>query len=112
MAVNLTTDFCGITFKNPIIIPAGVHGRDGDVMKEVSESGVAGICTKTIVSQPSVDVLPCFTAVPGGLINSVFGSDKTADYWFTEGLKRAKEGSSMVVFCLFNPSRKVYFWLI
>ena len=97
MAVHLTTDFCGLTFKNPIIIPAGVHGRSGDVMKEVSSSGVAGICTKTIVSQPSVDVLPCFTAVPGGMINSVFGSDKTAEYWFAEGLKRAKEGSSLVL---------------
>ena len=97
MAVNLETNFCGISFKNPIIIPAGVHGRDGDVMKEVSSSGVAGICTKPIVSQPSVDVLPCFSAVQGGMLNSVFGSDKTSEYWFGEGIKKAKEGSSLVL---------------
>jgi len=97
MAVDLTTDFCGITFKNPMIVPAGVHGRNGDVMKEVSGFGPAGICTKTIVRQPATDVLPCFTALPMGMINSVFGSDKSAEYWFTEGLKRAREGDSIVI---------------
>ncbi len=97
MAVRLNTDFCGITFKNPIIVPAGVHGRDGDTMKEVSASGVAGICTKTIVSQPAKDVLPCFSAVKAGMVNSVFGSDKPSEYWFQEGIKRAKEGSAFVI---------------
>ena len=97
MAVLLETDYCGLKFKNPIIIPAGVHGRDGDVIKEVSKWGAAGICTKTIVSQPAQDVLPCFASVSGGMVNSVFGSDKTSEYWFSEGLKRAKEGDSLVL---------------
>ena len=52
MAVDLATSFCGLAFRNPIIVPAGVHGMDGDVMKAVGASGVAGICTKTIVSRP------------------------------------------------------------
>lgn len=97
MAVTLETDFCGIKFKNPIIVPAGVHGRDGETMKEVASSGVAGICTKTIVSQPARDVLPCFSAVKAGMVNSVFGSDKTSEYWFNEGIKRAKEGEALVI---------------
>ncbi len=94
---SLKTKFCGIEFENPIIVPAGVHGRSGEVIKEVSQSGVAGICTKTIVAQPARDVLPCFASVSGGMVNSVFGSDRTAEYWFTEGLKRAKEGDSLVL---------------
>jgi len=93
----LNTKFCGLDFKNPIIVPAGVHGRNGDVIREVSGSGVAGICTKTIVAQPAQDVLPCFASVRGGMINSVFGSDKSAEYWFTEGIKRGKEGNSLVL---------------
>ena len=32
--VDLTTKFCGLTLKNPIIIPAGIHGRNGKVIKE------------------------------------------------------------------------------
>jgi dihydroorotate dehydrogenase subfamily 1 len=95
--MDLTTKFCGLTFKNPVIVPAGVHGRDGDTIKAISRSGVAGICTKTIVSQPAPDVLPCFSAVKSGMVNAVFGSDKPSAYWFSEGIKRAKEGESMVI---------------
>jgi len=97
MTVNLTTRFCGLTFKNPIIIPAGIHGRDGKTIKEISHYGVAAICTKTIVSQPAKDVLPCFISVKAGMLNSVFGSDKTSEYWFTEGIKEAKEGEALII---------------
>jgi dihydroorotate dehydrogenase (NAD+) catalytic subunit len=97
MAVDLTTRFCGLTFRNPIIVAAGAHGRDGETMKEVSASGVAGVCTKTIVSQPASDVLPCFAKVGAGMINSVFGSDKSAEYWFSEGIRKAKEGQALVI---------------
>jgi dihydroorotate dehydrogenase subfamily 1 len=97
VAIDLTTKFCGLTFKNPIIVPAGVHGRDGDTIKAVAKSGVAGICTKTIVSRPSPDVLPCFTTAKSGMLNAVFGSDKPSSYWFTEGISRAKEGEALVI---------------
>lgn len=97
MSVDLTTSFCGLTFKNPIIVPAGIHGRDGKTIKDISRSGVSAICTKTIVAQPVSDVLPCLTTVPAGMINSVFGSDRTTEYWFTEGIKEAGEGDALVI---------------
>jgi dihydroorotate dehydrogenase subfamily 1 len=97
MAADLKTRFCGLDFSNPIIVAAGAHGRDGETMKEVSASGVAGVCTKTIVSQPATDVLPCFTKVRSGMINSVFGSDRSAEYWFSEGIERAKRGQARVI---------------
>lgn len=97
MAVDLRTGFCGLPFANPVIVPAGVHGRDGPTIREIAKSGVAGICTKTIVSRPSPDVLPCFTAVKAGMLNAVFGSDRTAAYWFEEGIKTAKEGEALVI---------------
>ena len=97
MAADLRTDFCGLSFRNPIIVPAGVHGRDGETIKTVGASGVAGICTKTIVSRPAPDVLPCFTAVKSGMLNAVFGSDRSSEYWFSEGIARAKEGEALVI---------------
>jgi dihydroorotate dehydrogenase subfamily 1 len=97
MAIELATDFCGVAFRNPVIVPAGVHGRDGPTIREIAKSGVAGICTKTIVSRPSPDVLPCFAAVKAGMLNAVFGSDRTSEYWFTEGIKTAKEGDAVVI---------------
>ncbi len=96
-ARRLQTTFCGLEFTNPIIVPAGVHGRDGDVMAAVGRAGVGGTCTKTIVSQPAHDVLPCFSAVRPGMVNAVFGSDKPSEYWFTEGIARAKEGGQKVI---------------
>ena len=97
MAIDLATEFCGIRFRNPVIVPAGTHGRDGKTIAEVSASGVAGICTKTIVAQPAPDVLPCFVKVSAGMLNSVFGTDKTMDYWFSKGIEEAKKGSSVVI---------------
>ena len=97
MSVDLRTSYCGLEFRNPIIVAAGAHGRDGETMKEVSASGVSGVCTKTIVSQPATDVLPCFVKVRCGMINSVFGSDKSAEYWFGEGIKRASQGQARVI---------------
>jgi dihydroorotate dehydrogenase len=78
-------------------VAAGVHGRDGKTIAETSRAGVAAVCTKTIVSQPAKDVLPCFVKVEGGMLNSVFGTDRTAEYWFTEGIQTAKGGDALVI---------------
>jgi len=94
---KLRTTFCDLEFANPLIVPAGVHGRNGDIMAAVGAAGMGGVCTKTIVSQPANDVLPCFSAVSPGMVNSVFGSDKSSEYWFTEGIKRAKESGAVVI---------------
>jgi dihydroorotate dehydrogenase subfamily 1 len=96
-AVDLKTRFCGLEFRNPIIVAAGVHGRDGETIAEVARCGVAAVCTKTIVSRPAPDVLPCFAQAGPGLLNAVFGSDRSAEYWFTEGIKRAREGQARVI---------------
>ena len=96
-AGRLHTTFCGLDFPNPIIVPAGAYSRDGDAMAAVGEAGVGGVCTKTIVSHPASDVLPCFSSVRDSMVNSVFGSRKSSEYWFTEGIKRAKEGKAKVI---------------
>jgi len=97
MAIDLTTHFCGVRFRNPLIVPAGAHGRDGETIREISASGVAGICTKTIVAQPAPDVLPCFVKVNAGLLNCVFGTDRTPEYWFSKGIQEAKKGEAVVI---------------
>jgi dihydroorotate dehydrogenase subfamily 1 len=97
MAIDLRTSFCGLDFKNPVIVSAGVHGRDAETIKAVGESGVAAVCTKTIVSRPAPDVLPCFASTNGGMLNAVFGSDRPSEYWFAEGISRAKEGQALVI---------------
>ncbi len=95
---DIKTEFCGFSLDNPVVVPAGVHGRDAETIIEVGKSGVAGVFTKTITAQAPPDVRPCFTAVKAGMVNSVFGSDRQAEYWFTEGISKAKkEGKSLVI---------------
>jgi dihydroorotate dehydrogenase subfamily 1 len=95
---DIKTEFCGLPFDNPVIVPAGAHGMDAETIISVGKAGVAGVCTKTITSQAPPDVKPCFSAVKGGMVNSVFGSDKPAEYWFTEGISAAKkEGKAYVI---------------
>ena len=96
-AVDLTTRCFGLEFRNPVVVAAGVHGRDGKTIEEVSRSGVAAVCTKTIVAQPAPDVLPCFVKAGPGLLNAVFGSDRSAEYWFTEGIRQARQGEARVI---------------
>ncbi len=98
MSAVIDTEFCGLPFGNPVIVPAGAHGRDAETMISAGMAGVAGVCTKTITSQAPPDVRPCFSAVNSGMVNSVFGSDKPAEYWFTEGISQAKnKGKAYVI---------------
>ena len=95
---DIRTKFCGFNLDNPLVVPAGAHGRDAETIIRVGNTGVAGVFTKTITAQAPQDVRPCFTAVKSGMINSVFGSDKPAEYWFTEGISKSKkEGKALVV---------------
>ncbi len=95
---DIKINFCGFKLDNPVIVPAGAHGRDAETIISVGKTGVAGVCTKTITAQAPPDVRPCFTAVNSGMINSVFGSDKPAEYWFSEGISKAKKtGSALVI---------------
>ncbi|MBI9106576.1 MAG: 4Fe-4S binding protein [Spirochaetales bacterium] len=95
---DIKTEFCGLPFDNPVIVPAGAHGRDAETIISVGKAGASAVCTKTITSQAPPDVKPCFSAVKAGMVNSVFGSDKAAEYWFTEGISKAKEeGKAYVI---------------
>ena len=94
---DIRTEFCGFKLDNPVIVPAGAHGRDAETIVQVGDSGVSAVVTKTITAQAPPDVRPCFSAVKAGMVNSVFGSDKPAEYWFAEGIKNAKKGKALVI---------------
>ncbi|HAK47145.1 MAG TPA: hypothetical protein DCO79_14665, partial [Spirochaeta sp.] len=95
---DIKTEFCGFKLDNPVVVPAGAHGRDAETIISVGAAGVSAVMTKTITAQAPPDVRPCFSAVNSGMVNSVFGSDKPAEYWFTKGISKAKkDGKALVV---------------
>ncbi|MBC7219420.1 MAG: 4Fe-4S binding protein [Hadesarchaea archaeon] len=97
MDIDLSVRFAGLELKNPIIAAASEFSRNGAAIKKLSEYGPAAIVTKTIVAQPVPHVRPCYAAIEGGFINCVSGSDLSADQWFKEEIKVAKEGEAKII---------------
>ncbi len=92
---NLT--LAGVPMRNRVIVAAGCHGADGDIIVRTSGEGVAAITTKTIVAQAVEDVRPCFAGVEGGFLNCVFGTTLPAEQWFERELPRAREAGIPII---------------
>jgi dihydroorotate dehydrogenase subfamily 1 len=87
----------GVPLRNRVLVAAGCHGADGDIIVEMSRTGVAAITTKTIVAQAVEDVRPCFSKVEGGFLNCVFGTTLPPEQWFEEELPRATEAGIPII---------------
>jgi dihydroorotate dehydrogenase (NAD+) catalytic subunit len=87
----------GVPLRNRVIVAAGCHGADGEIIVETSQTGVAAITTKTIVAQAVEDVRPCFSKVEGGFLNCVFGTTLAAEQWFEKELPRATEAGIPII---------------
>jgi len=46
--MNLQTDFCGVSFENPLVVASGVLGVTGASLKFCVENGAGGVTTKSI----------------------------------------------------------------
>jgi len=95
--MDLSVNFKGITLKNPVIVTAGEHGRDGKSIKAVARSGVGAITTKTITNIPLPDPLPCYAKLNNGFLNCVLSAVHPSDQWFKEEMPIAKQGGVPVI---------------
>ncbi len=91
------THLAGVPLHNRLIVAAGCHGADGDMIVRTARENVAAVTTKTIVAQAVDDVRPCFATVEGGFLNSVFGTTLPAERWFQRELPRAKEAGLPII---------------
>ena len=46
--MKLETTFCGVKFKNPLVLASGVLGVTGASLRYVVENGAGGVTTKSI----------------------------------------------------------------
>ncbi|MBN2322118.1 MAG: 4Fe-4S binding protein [Spirochaetes bacterium] len=95
--MSLEFDFKGIRLKNPVIVTAGEHGRDGKTIREVAASGVGAITTKTITNIPLPDPLPCYAKIDNGFLNVVLSAVHPAEQWFDTDMAEAKKGGVPVI---------------
>ncbi|MBI5413102.1 dihydroorotate dehydrogenase [Candidatus Peregrinibacteria bacterium] len=48
MAVNLSVNFCGVKFKNPLVLASGILGITASSWRNVVKNGAGGVTTKSI----------------------------------------------------------------
>lgn len=95
--MDISINFKGIALKNPVIVTAGEHGRDGKTIKEVAASGVGAITTKTITNYPFPDPLPCLAKFNNGFLNCVLSAVHPSGQWFESEIRIAKEGGVPII---------------
>jgi dihydroorotate dehydrogenase (NAD+) catalytic subunit len=97
MMAESSLNLAGVPLRNRVIVAAGCHGADGDIILATSQEGVAAITTKTIVAQAVEDVRPCFAKVNGGFLNCVFGTTLPAERWFERELPLASKSGIPII---------------
>ena len=83
----LETDVCGIRFRNPLMLAAGIMGSTASSMNWILESGAAGVVSKSFSLKPHPGYKnPTTVGVDGGIINAIGLSNPGVDN-FKEELK-------------------------
>lgn len=109
MKPNLSVEYCGVKFKNPMVIASASPSKNAEYMRRCAESGAGGVIAKTFSPEPLAQqyVSPRFTVLhkkgwPHSYSNysCEFLATYETDEWFSE-LREAKRfcddlGSTLV----------------
>ena len=65
MKPNLSVEYCGVKFKNPMVIASASPSKNGEYMRRCAESGAGGVIAKTYSPEPLAQkyVSPRFTVL-------------------------------------------------
>ncbi|MEK0452919.1 MAG: NAD-dependent dihydropyrimidine dehydrogenase subunit PreA [Synergistaceae bacterium] len=65
MKPNLAVEYCGVKFKNPMVIASASPSKNGEYMKRCADSGAGGVIAKTFSPEPLAQkyVSPRFTVL-------------------------------------------------
>ena len=68
----LNIEMCGISFKNPVFLAAGVMGETGAALKRMAKNGAGAVCTKSIgLEKRAGHRNPTVVEVEGGFLNAM-----------------------------------------
>ncbi len=71
-AIDLGVDFCGVHFKNPILVASGTFGYGSEASKYCDINGLGGIVTKSVSWKPRAGNFPTrIVETASGVINSI-----------------------------------------
>ena len=100
----LETDVCGIRFRNPLMLAAGIMGSTASSMNWILESGAAGVVSKSFSLKPHPGYKnPTTVGVDGGIINAIGLSNPGVDN-FKEELKEINRKDNVVIASIYGAT--------
>jgi dihydroorotate dehydrogenase (NAD+) catalytic subunit len=100
----LKTDICGVEFRNPLMLAAGIMGSNASSMNWILKSGAGGVVSKSFSINPHPGyVNPTTVAVDGGIINAIGLSNPGVDN-FKEELKKIERENNVVIASIYGAT--------
>lgn len=101
---NLKVNYCGVEYKNPLILASATPGQDGEGMRLAGEAGIGGLIPKTIGPRQDWAAHPRngrlylhrYNGKPIGMVNLELFTTITRDEWIEKELAIAKKGGAVM----------------
>ncbi len=99
---DLKVNYCGVDFKNPLVLASATPGWDGEAMRLAAQAGIGGVIPKTIGPKQDWAAHPRngrfylhkYQNKPIGQINMELFTTMTRDVWVEHELAEAKKGGA------------------
>ena len=100
----LKTNVCGVGFRNPLMLAAGIMGSNASSMNWILKSGAGGVVSKSFSLNPHPGyVNPTTVAVEGGIINAIGLSNPGVEN-FKEELKKIERENNVVIASIYGAT--------
>ena len=101
---NLKVNYCGVDYKNPLILASATPGQDGEGMRLAGVAGIGGVVPKTIGPRQDWAAHPRngrlylhrYNSKPIGMVNLELFTTITRDEWIEKELALAKKGGAVM----------------
>lgn len=101
---HLKVDYCGVTYRNPLILASATPGWCGDGMKKAALMGIGGVVPKTLgpigdwVDHPRNGRMKVYRVnqTPVGMMDLELFTTKSKNEWINKDLALAKEGGAVM----------------
>lgn len=108
----LRTNVCGVEFRNPLMLAAGVMGSNASSMNWILKSGAAGVVSKSFSLEPNPGYAnPTTVGVECGIINAIGLSNSGAEN-FKEELKRIDRKGNVSIASIYGATPEEFSKLV
>ncbi|MEM2291715.1 MAG: 4Fe-4S binding protein [Nitrososphaerota archaeon] len=88
--LDISINFLGTEFRNPLIAAPGPWTKDYESIKHLFDAGIGGIVTKTIVLEKSRNPSPCLYRGKGYFLNTERCSTIALEQWISSEMPRLR----------------------